>query len=240
MNLYDVIEQRLTEDKKSIMVTVLNGTRQGDKVVYGETGDVVYGQPIDGLAIEPDQRPSILNLGAMECFVQPVEKDPEVLVLGAGHVSRCIADMLLFIGCHVTVVDDRAEYLRPDFFDERVRRLCLDFNDLASQLPLNNYKGIIIVTRAHEYDSICLNQVRHLVDSTYMGVMGSHKRVFHAFEVLKESGWTQAELDKIYAPIGLSLGAETPEEIALSIVSEFLAVTRGHKAGFLSRGGQGR
>lgn len=240
MNLYDVIEQRLTEDKKLIMVTVLNGTRQGDKVVYGETGDVVYGQPIDGLAIEPDQRPSILNLGAMECFVQPVEKDPEVLVLGAGHVSRCIADMLLFIGCHVTVVDDRAEYLRPDFFDERVRRLCLDFNDLASQLPLNNYKGIIIVTRAHEYDSICLNQVRHLVDSTYMGVMGSHKRVFHAFEVLKESGWTQAELDKIYAPIGLSLGAETPEEIALSIVSEFLAVTRGHKAGFLSRGGQGR
>lgn len=240
MNLYDVIEQRLAKDKKSIMVIVLTGNRQGDKVVYGETGDVVYGQPIDGLSIKPDQRPSILNLGAMECFVQPVEKDPEVLVLGAGHVSRCIADMLLFIGCHVTVVDDRAEYLRPDFFDERVRRMCLDFNDLASQLPLNSYKGIIIVTRAHEYDSICLNQVRHLVDSTYMGVMGSHKRVFHAFEVLKESGWTQAELDKIYAPIGLSLGAETPEEIAVSIVSEFLAVTRGRKAGFLSRGGQGR
>lgn len=75
-----------------------------------------------------------------------------------------------------------------------------------------------------------------MVDATYMGMMGSHKRVYHAFEVLKEEGWTQTELDKIYAPIGLSLGAQTPEEIALSIVSEYLAVTRGHKGGFLSEG----
>ena len=236
MSLYDVIEKRLSQDEKSIMVTVLSGERQGDKVLYSEKGEVVYGDAVDGICINPEQRPEVLNLGAMECFVQPVEKDPEVLVLGAGHVSRCIADMLLFIGCHVTVADDRPEYLRPDFFDERVRRPCIDFNNLAAKLPLNNYKGIIIVTRAHEYDSICLHQVRHLVDATYMGMMGSHKRVYHAFEVLKEEGWTQTELDKIYAPIGLSLGAQTPEEIALSIVSEYLAVTRGHKGGFLSEG----
>ena len=231
MSLYDVIEKRLSQDEKSIMVTVLSGERQGDKVLYSEKGEVVYGDAVDGICINPEQRPEVLNLGAMECFVQPVEKDPEVLVLGAGHVSRCIADMLLFIGCHVTVADDR-----PEYFDERVRRQCIDFNNLAAKLPLNNYKGIIIVTRAHEYDSICLHQVRHLVDATYMGMMGSHKRVYHAFEVLKEEGWTQTELDKIYAPIGLSLGAQTPEEIALSIVSEYLAVTRGHKGGFLSEG----
>ena len=236
MSLYDVIEKRLSQDEKSIMVTVLSGERQGDKVLYSEKGEVVYGDAVDGICINPEQRPEVLNLGAMECFVQPVEKDPEVLVLGAGHVSRCIADMLLFIGCHVTVADDRPESLRPDFFDERVRRQCIDFNNLAAKLPLNNYKGIIIVTRAHEYDSICLHQVRHLVYATYMGMMGSHKRVYHAFEVLKEEGWTQTELDKIYAPIGLSLGAQTPEEIALSIVSEYLAVTRGHKGGFLSEG----
>ena len=236
MSLYDVIEKRLSQDEKSIMVTVLSGERQGDKVLYSEKGEVVYGDAVDGICINPEQRPEVLNLGAMECFVQPVEKDPEVLVLGAGHVSRCIADMLLFIGCHVTVADDRPEYLRPDFFDERVRRQCIDFNNLAAKLPLNKCKGIIIVTRAHEYDSICLHKVRHLVDATYMGMMGSHKRVYHAFEVLKEEGWTQTELDKIYAPIGLSLGAQTPEEIALSIVSEYLAVTRGHKGGFLSEG----
>lgn len=240
MNLYELIEQRLEREEPSVMVTILSGDREGEKVLYSSDGEVVYGNGIDGLCITPKQGNEILNLGNMECFVQPVEKDPEVLVLGAGHVSRCIADMLLFIGCHVTVVDDRPEYVRPDFFDERVKRLCIDFRNLAAELPLTTYKGIIIVTRAHEYDSICLHQLRHLVGTTYMGLMGSHKRIFHAFEVLKEEGWTQDELDVLYGPIGLSLGAETPEEIALSIVSEFLAVTRGKDGGFLSRGGQRR
>ena len=240
MNLYELIEQRLKREEPSIMVTILSGDREGEKVLYSPDGDVVYGNGIDGLCIGPKQRNEILNIGSMECFIQPVEKDPEVLVLGAGHVSRCIADMLLFIGCHVTVVDDRPEYVRADFFDERVKRMCIDFRNLQGELPLSTYKGIIIVTRAHEYDSICLHQLRDYVGTTYMGLMGSHKRIFHAFEVLKEEGWTQEELDLLYGPIGLELGAETPEEIALSIVSEFLAVTRGKSGGFLSRGGYSR
>ena len=240
MNLYELIEQRLEREEPSVMVTILSGEREGEKVLYSPTGEVVYGNGIDGLCIVPKQRNEILNIGSMECFIQPVEKDPEVLVLGAGHVSRCIADMLLFIGCHVTVVDDRPEYVRADFFDERVKRMCIDFRNLQGELPLSTYKGIIIVTRAHEYDSICLHQLRDYVGTTYMGLMGSHKRIFHAFEVLKEEGWTQEELDLLYGPIVLELGAETPEEIALSIVSEFLAVTRGKSGGFLSRGGYSR
>ena len=71
---------------------------------------------------------------------------------------------------------------------------------------------------------------------TYMGVMGSQKRIHYAFEVLREQGWTQEELDMVYAPIGLDLGAQTPEEIALSIVSEYLAVVRGKKGGSLRKG----
>ena len=69
-----------------------------------------------------------------------------------------------------------------------------------------------------------------------MGVMGSQKRIHYAFEVLREQGWTQEELDMVYAPIGLDLGAQTPEEIALSIVSEYLAVVRGKQGGSLRKG----
>ena len=174
-------------------------------------------------------------VGEMECFVQPVENDPSVLVLGAGHVSRAITDLLLFIGCRVTVVDDRPEYVVPEFFDERVTRKCLPLENFKNDLPLDEYNGFIIVTRAHEYDNICLEQLRGYLP-TYMGVMGSQKRIHHAFEVLREQGWTQDELDMIYAPIGLDLGAQTPEEIALSIVSEYLAVVRGKKGGSLRKG----
>ena len=68
MSLYDVIEQRLAQDEKSIMVTVLSGERQGDKVLYNEKGDVVYGNAVDGICINPEQRPEVLNLGAMNAL----------------------------------------------------------------------------------------------------------------------------------------------------------------------------
>ena len=162
-----------------------------------------------------------------------VEKAPEILILGAGHVSRCVADQFLFIGCGVTVVDDRKEYLKPEFFDLRVQRMHLDFKELQERLPLDSYTGIVVVTRAHEFDSVCLHQVRHVLP-TYVGVMGSHKRIHHAFEVLRQEGWTDMEVNQLYGPIGLDIGAQTPEEIALSIVSEYVAVERHRKGQFLS------
>ena len=120
------------------------------------------------------------------------------------------------------------------FFDSRVKRVHLDFKSLKDNLNLHAYTGIVVVTRAHEFDSICLHQVRHVLP-TYVGVMGSQKRIFHAFEVLKEEGWTQQELDMLYGPIGLDLGAQTPEEIALSIVAEYMAVSYRKQGGFLSK-----
>lgn len=233
MNLYDVVRHRLEGDSHSIMVTVLTGPRKGDKIIYDEGGDVVHGEALDGLSFTSQDYYRLHQFEGVECFIQPIEKDPEVLILGAGHVSRCVADQLLFIGAHVTVADDREEYLKPEFFDSRVKRVHIDFQKLH-ELPLRSYTGIIVVTRAHEYDSISLHQLKHLLPM-YIGVMGSHKRIHHAFEVLKAEGWTQEELDMLYGPIGLSLGAQTPEEIALSIVSEYLAVSRGKDGRCLSK-----
>ena len=90
-----------------------------------------------------------------------------VLVLGAGHVSRAITDLLLFIGCRVTVVDDRPEYVVPKFFDERVIRKCLPLETSRTVYLLVNYTGFIIVTRAHEYDNICLEQLRGSLSYLY-------------------------------------------------------------------------
>ena len=102
-------------------------------------------------------------------------------------------------------------------------------------MPLNEYNGFIIVTRAHEFDNVCLEQLREQLP-TYMGIMGSQKRVHYALEMMRAQGWTQDEIDLLYAPIGLNIGCQTPEEIALSIVSEYLAVTRGKKGEHLKKG----
>ena len=112
MNLIDIAQERMAKDESSLIVTILSGERQGDKVMYSHTGDVVYGNAIEGFTVPQRIEPQLFSIEDMECFLQPVEKDPEVLILGAGHVSRCVADQCLFIGCGVTVVDDRAEYLQ--------------------------------------------------------------------------------------------------------------------------------
>lgn len=234
MNVYDMMRECLEQNKNSIVVTVLSGPRKGDKVLYSDEGSLLFGQALEGFSMPMTNLNQIHCIAGVECFVEPVEKDPAVLVLGAGHVSRCVADQLLFIGCHVTVADDRQEYLKPEFFDSRVERRHINFHQLPIELDLRAYDGIIIVTRAHEFDSLCLNQVRHLLPM-YIGVMGSSKRIYHAFEALRSEGWSQRELDMLYGPIGLEIGAQTPEEIALSIVSEYLAVTRGKTGGYLSR-----
>ena len=234
-SIYDIMKDRLQVTEPTFLVTILSGPRQGDRTIYNQDGDILYGDAIEGFTLNRVKTNALCVFGSTECFVEPVEKDPSVLVLGAGHVSRAITDLLLFIGCRVTVVDDRPEYVIPEFFDERVTRKCLPLENFKNDLPLDEYNGFIIVTRAHEYDNVCLEQLRDYLP-TYMGVMGSQKRIHYAFEVLREQGWTQEELDMVYAPIGLDLGAQTPEEIALSIVSEYLAVVRGKKGGSLRKG----
>ena len=144
MNLIDIAQERMAKDESSLIVTILSGDRQGDKVMYSHTGDVVYGNAIEGFTVPQSIEPQLFSIEDMECFLQPVVKDPEVLILGAGHVSRCVADQFLFIGCGVTVVDDRAEYLQENFFDPRVKRVHLDFKSLQDNLNLHVYTSFSI------------------------------------------------------------------------------------------------
>ncbi len=237
MNIYEMMKSRLDSDEKTYLVTTLTGPRKGDKGLYDQEGQMLLGDSVVELDWTTVPVDKVVNVSGVEYFVQLAEQDPRVLVLGAGHVSRAITDLLLFIGCHVTVVDDRAEYLRDDFFDSRVKKVCCKFEELKEHVSLNAYTGFMVVTRAHEFDNVCLNQLHdHL--HRYIGVMGSAKRVYHALEAMKEDGWTSEELARIYGPIGLDIGSDTPEEIALSIVSEYLAVVRHKNGGFLSRKGR--
>lgn len=224
--MFKLLKERLNVGEMSYLITIINGNRTGESVVYDATGALLYGEAIAGIDVHALKMNALQQIGKLECLVEPVEQNPHVLVLGAGHVSRAITDLLLFIGCDVTVVDDREEFVKPEFFDARVNRICLPMDKIKATLPLHKYKGFIVVTRAHEFDNVCLNQLRHELPK-YIGVMGSKKRVWYALEHLREEGWSPEELEQLYAPIGLNIGGQTPEEIALSIVAEYMAVMNG-------------
>jgi xanthine dehydrogenase accessory factor len=164
--------------------------------------------------------------GQMEVFVEPVEPSPELYIFGAGHVGYFTAKLAYEVGFHVHVVDDREKFANVERFGEGIDveveniPVWLD----AHRLPQTAYA--VIVTRGHTHD---LDAMRALSASPlrYLGLIGSRAKVKRIFDALLEEGRTPDSLDGIHAPIGLDIGATTPQEIAVSIVAELIAVKHG-------------
>jgi xanthine dehydrogenase accessory factor len=164
--------------------------------------------------------------GQMEIFVEPIESRPQLILFGAGHVAKPTAQFASDVGFEVTVVDPREEQNNEERFpgarhvlmepDEAVRR---------GTLPFGPDTLIVVVTHDHRLDEealrVCLPKPRR-----YLGMIGSKRKVIRVFERVQARS-PEADLSDVRAPVGLDLGAHTPEEIALSIVSELVAVRRG-------------
>jgi len=146
-----------------------------------------------------------------------------LIVFGAGHIGHCVATLGLGLGYQVTVIDDRADFVsRSRFPDERVHLVVGQFNSVISRLSIDRNSVIVIATRGHQHDEVCL-QVLAQRDARYIGMIGSKKRVKAILDKLLEAGVSQAHLSKIHAPIGLAIGAKTPQEIGIAIIAEIIA-----------------
>jgi len=153
-------------------------------------------------------------------FIQPLLPPETVLIFGAGHVAQHLARAAAAAGLGVLVVDDRPEFLTAERFPG-VRTQLISFSDVRASLRLDQRTHAVIVTRSHAHDEEVLEQ---LIDQplAYLGVMGSRTKVRLMFQRLREAGYSEDLLARVHAPIGLDIGAETPAEIAVSIVAEIL------------------
>jgi xanthine dehydrogenase accessory factor len=167
--------------------------------------------------------------GQMEVFIEPVEASPEVYVFGAGHVGHCTARLAHEVGFRVHVVDDREKFANPERFGPGIDVVVEDIPAwlAARHLPPTTYA--VIVTRGHRHD---LDALRALTASPlrYLGLIGSKAKVRRIFDALREEGLPPERLANVHAPIGLDIGAITPQEIAVSIVAELIAVKHGKAA----------
>lgn len=151
----------------------------------------------------------------------------ELIVCGGGHVGQAVAIAGRFLDFNVTVIDDRADFAsREKFPDERIRLIADDFVAALRSLRITPATHIVIVTRGHRHDEICLQEV---IGSTarYIGMIGSRRRTTTIRERLKREGVAPELLRQVHAPIGLDINALTPEEIALAILAEIVLVRRG-------------
>jgi xanthine dehydrogenase accessory factor len=151
----------------------------------------------------------------------------ELIVCGGGHVGQAVARAARFLDFNVTVIDDRADFAaRAKFPDPAIRLIADDFIAGLRSLKITPAAHIVIVTRGHRHDEICLREV---IDkpARYIGMIGSRRRTTTIREHLRREGIGAELLRGVRSPIGLDIGAQTPEEIALSILAEIVLVRRG-------------
>ena len=165
-------------------------------------------------------------------LIQVHRPAPRVFVVGAGHISVPLARVARTAGFSVTVLDDREDFADAARFEEGMRVVRVDFSDPFGPARPDAGAYVVLVTRAHAHDFDCLRDLlRHEPLPRYVGMIGSRRRVRAAFAALLEEGVPRERLARVRAPLGLDIGAETPEEIAISVVAEMIAVRRGADAG---------
>jgi len=158
-------------------------------------------------------------------LIEPYFPEPRLVILGGGHIAKPLAEFGSRVGFAVTVVDDRPSFANKARFPKAENVICESFQKCFTQLRLNMSCFVVIVTRGHRHDLDCLrNALEH--DLAYVGMIGSRRRVESIREQLLGEGIAREKLDSVNAPIGLDIGAVTPEEIAISIIAQVISVRR--------------
>jgi xanthine dehydrogenase accessory factor len=162
----------------------------------------------------------------VEIFIEPINPPPSVIIIGAGHVGKATAHLAKWLGFRVVVMDDRVEFVTPEWIPEADSYLPGPVLDLLPQANLNAQSYIVAVTRGYNIDVGLLPTLLDY-DVAYIGVIGSQRRWTQALKELREKGVAEEKLARVHAPIGLELNAETPEEIAVSIMAEIVMIRNG-------------
>jgi xanthine dehydrogenase accessory factor len=163
--------------------------------------------------------------GELEVFIEPILTTPALYIFGGGHIALALARMGKLVGFNITVIDDRAEFTHAERFPEADVILAEDFTQSFPRVKIDKSSYIVIVTHGHQHDEVVLEWAVG-TPAKYIGMIGSKTKNETIYSHLLAKGITREQLDRVHAPIGLEIEAQTPEEIAVSILAELIKVRR--------------
>lgn len=174
--------------------------------------------------LDPDQ--AVGSCGAtLELFIEVLHPEPRLIIAGAGHVAQALARQATQLDFRIVVIDDRRDLADPHIFGDKVQLTFGDIPQTIRKLEPDSASWIVIVTRGHNLDTDALRAALE-TDARYVGMIGSPGKIKNIFRHLLKEGVSRERLEQVHSPIGLDLGAETPEEIALSIAAEMLMIRK--------------
>ena len=190
--------------------------------------------PADMLVIDASEfAPELTHLADTQLLFERIQREPRLVICGAGHVGAALANLATLLGYQSTLIDDRREFVtRERFMDARIDLVAAEdwFGAVRDAVSDGRGVSVVVVTRGHSEDEVCMQAVME-TGADYVGMIGSKRRTRIVLERLRQAGANEEMLDKVRAPIGLDIGAVTPEEVALAIMAEVVAVRRGGKGG---------
>jgi xanthine dehydrogenase accessory factor len=210
-------------------LAALSAVRRAAVQAFYYTGG---GERVRRLVAQPD--------AAYQVMLEVVQAKPVLLVVGAGHIGQSLTRIGEYVGFSVAVVDDRPDFASRERLPEADRILCGDLVESLRGFPIDSNTYVVLVSRGHKQDELALREV---VTSSarggpasgggaaYIGMIGSRRRVSTVLQHLADDGFPREALERVRTPIGLDIGAETPEEIAVSIIAEIIQARRGGTGG---------
>jgi len=257
MDLYEEVVRQRRAGRKSALATIVkvNGSipsYPGAKMLVRDDGSIAG--TIGGGCVEAEVwqaaretmetgRPRLLSFslaedaaydnglicgGQLEIYIEPLEPLPRALIFGAGHISRSLSKICSLLGFSVTVIDDRESYANRERFPEADEIIAGNYEEIFPKLDVHSNCYLIIVTRGHRDDMRVLRWAV-TTSAAYVAMIGSRRKVISVVKELQKEGLAPALFERVHAPMGLDIGAVTPEEIAVSVAAEMTAVRR--KAG---------
>lgn len=233
-DLYKKLVEKVNGGNSGVMLTYLdfrdkrNGIISSKLILTGEQiqkrehplDEEVYGRI--GLALESGRLQMLEVKKNKVILIEPFVPKPRLIVFGGGHVAVPVVELGARVGFSVTVIDDRPAFANQYRFPNADLVICESFEKSFQLINLRSTDFVVIITRGHRYDGLVLREVLKQ-DLSYVGMIGSKRRVRAMMEELHSEGYSKEKLDSVNSPIGLEIGAVTPDEIAISIVAQLIS-----------------
>ncbi|HLZ50410.1 MAG TPA: XdhC/CoxI family protein [Candidatus Acidoferrum sp.] len=221
----------LVREDGSIAGTIGGGCVEAE--VWAAAKEVMYKEAprkmVFNLNNEASYDNGLICGGTLEVFVEPLLPQPQLIIFGGGHVSMAVARAASSAGFGIAVVDDRESFANAERFP-MANDIHTTYEDAFEKIQPNASSYLVIVTRGHKEDMRVLAWAVR-TPARYIGMIGSKRKVLSVYKALENDGYRPEEFQRVFAPMGLEIGALSPEEIAISIVAELIAIRRNAESG---------
>ena len=248
MTVLEAIQEILDHEQFGSVITVVDGPEVGAKAVVDAGGNIVAGSipneiadaaTADATTLMDHEQHRAMDYGSHSLFIETLAPPPNLFIFGAVHIGQALASFASQMGYRITVVDSRAAFATEERFPTAERVLVGWPEDLMDQIDLDRRAWVVVLSHDQRHEDPVLEAALKS-DIRFIGAMGSRRTQRLREERLAEKGFGPDDIARIRGPVGLDIGAETPQEVAVSILAEMTLVRYGHGTGMSLLGTEGR